>query len=404
MLKTQKVMNLFQNNKQPIRDINSKTFVFAALLLAIFAPNGFNFLPLMLGAAVEQFQLTTAQIESLTTWELVATSAASVIFSLFLIRRVNWRHIGMAAALLMVVMNIICMTATNFEELLTYRIINGIGQGIGYSLAIVGLSVSAQPGKYFGWWIAAVNMWLSIWFFAFPKIMDSYGLQALFLFYAITAFLAIIVFWWYPDNGRLERDSALQAQNAGQKYTFRQFLLPSLLVATAIFIYHFSVGIVYPYLEIIGTNAQIDGGTIGLIISIGSILAISTGFIAAWLDGRSNDRWVLGVVGLLQAIAIYTLATVTDLNGYIFGAVLYLLGFNLYTAKVLTVMAKTDRSGYLASFGPELQAMGIALGPVLAQGLTVSGDYGGQVMIGMWAVIIGTFLILVRVKSETSAD
>ena len=398
MLKTQKVMSLFQNNKQPIRDINSETFVFAALLLAIFAPNGFNFLPLMLGAAAEQFQLTTAQIESLTTWELVATSAASVIFSLFLIRRVNWRHIGTAAALLMVVMNMICMTATNFEELLTYRILNGIGQGIGYSLAIVGLSVSAQPGKYFGWWIAAVNIWLSIWFYGLPKLMGVYGLQALFLFYAITAFLAILVFWWYPDNGRLERDSQLQVQNAGQQYTFRQFLIPSLLVAAAIFIYHFSVGIVYPYLEIIGTNAQIEGETIGLIISVGSILAISTGFIAAWLDGRSNDRWVLGVVGLLQVIAIYTLATVTDLNGYIFGAVLYLLGFNLYTAKVLTVMAKTDRSGYLASFGPELQAMGIALGPVLAQGLTVSGDYGGQVMIGMWAVVVGTGLVLVRVS------
>ena len=196
----------------------------------------------------------------------------------------------------------------------------------------------------------------------------------------------------------MERDAQVQAQNTGQEYTFRQFLIPSLLVAAAIFVYHFSVGIVYPYLEIIGTNAQIDGETIGLIISIGSVIAISTGFIAAWLDGRSNDRWVLGVVGLLQAIAIYALATTTNLNGYIFGAVLYILGFNLYTAKILTVMAKTDRSGYLASFGPELQSMGIALGPVLAQWLTVSGDYSGQVMIGMWAVLVGTFLILVRVR------
>jgi len=59
-------------------------------------------------------------------------------------------------------------------------------------------------------------------------------------------------------------------------------------------------------------------------------------------------------------------------------------------------MAKTDRSGYLASFGPELQSMGIALGPVLAQWLTVSGDYGGQLMIGMWAVIIGTGLISIK--------
>jgi len=59
-------------------------------------------------------------------------------------------------------------------------------------------------------------------------------------------------------------------------------------------------------------------------------------------------------------------------------------------------MTKTDRSGYLASFGPELQEMGIALGPVLAQGLTVNEDYSGQVMIGMWAVLVGTELILVK--------
>jgi predicted MFS family arabinose efflux permease len=391
-------MPLFNKKNRPIRDINSKTFVFAALLLAIFAPNGFNFLPLMLGGAGEELHLVPSQIEALTTWELIATSSSSVIFSLFLIRRVNWRKIGMLAALLMVIMNFVCLTAEDFQSLLTYRIINGFGQGIGYSLAIVGLSVSAKPGKYFGWWVAAVNLWLSIWFFILPRWMEHSGLDVLFVFYAITACLAVVVFWWYPDNGRLERDAVLQNQNSGNKYHFKQFLIPSLIVASVILIYHFSVGIVYPYLEIIGTNAAISGNEIGLVISIGSIAAIGSGFVAAWLDGRSNDRLVLLFVGIIQAVSIYILANATNLNSYIIGTILYLLGFNLFTAKLFTVMATTDRSGYLASFGPELQAVGIALGPVLAQALTESGNYSGQIIIGMWAVIIATALISIKFK------
>lgn len=389
-------MSLLPSIRKPVRDINSKAFVYAALLLAIFAPNGFNFLPLMLGATAKQFQLNPSQIEALTSWELIATSAASVIFSLLLIRRVNWRKIGMLAAGLMVVMNLMCVTAPDFEHLLLYRIINGFGQGIGYSLAIVGLSVSARPGRYFGWWIAAVNAWLSLWFYILPKWMEYTGVEGLFMFYTLTALLALLVFWWYPDNGRLERDAIMQDQNSGQKYHFRQFLFPSLLVASAILVYHLSVGIVYPYLELLGSNASIAVLDIGKIISIGSFGAIASGFLAAWLDGRSNDRLVLLVVGVLQAFSIFTLAYVTDINSYLIGTILYLLGFNLYTAKLFTVMATTDRSGYLASFGPELQAVGIALGPILAQALTATGDYSGQVFIGMWAVMIATSLIVVK--------
>lgn len=393
-------MTLFTTQGKPVRDINSKTFVFAALLLAIFAPNGFNFLPLMLGGANAQFELVPAQVEALTTWELIATSTSSVIFSLFLIRRINWRQIGMLAATLMVIMNIVCITAQDYESLLTFRIINGFGQGIGYSLAIVGLSVSAQPGKYFGWWIAAVNFWLSIWFFLLPRWMENSGLDVLFIFYAITAFLAVIVFWWYPDNGRLDRDKVLQGENSGEKYHFKQFLVPSILVASVILIYHLSVGIVYPYLEIIGTNAALSGSDIGLVISLGSIAAIASGFLAAWLDGRSNDRLVLLFVGVVQAFSIYTLANVSDYNSFVIGIMLYLLGFNLFTAKLFTVMATTDRSGYLASFGPELQAVGIALGPVLAQTLTKSGNYSGQIIIGMWTVIVATVLINIKFKKS----
>ena len=60
------------------RDINKPAFMIAAAVIVMLAPNGFNFLPFMLGAAAEVYSLTPSQIETITLAELVGTSAASI--------------------------------------------------------------------------------------------------------------------------------------------------------------------------------------------------------------------------------------------------------------------------------------------------------------------------------------
>ena len=62
--------------KPGFRDINSPGFMIAAAIMVMMAPNGFNFLPFMLGAAAETYSLAPEQIETLALVELAGTSIA----------------------------------------------------------------------------------------------------------------------------------------------------------------------------------------------------------------------------------------------------------------------------------------------------------------------------------------
>ena len=150
--------------KPGFRDINSPGFMIAAAIMVMMAPNGFNFLPFMLGAAAETFSLAPEQIEMLTVVELAGTSIASLIFSLILMRRSNWRKLLYLAGGLLVGGNLLSIYATGYNDLVLYRGIASLGQGLGYALGLVGMSVTLHPGRNFGLMMGALNVWLLFWF------------------------------------------------------------------------------------------------------------------------------------------------------------------------------------------------------------------------------------------------
>ena len=379
------------------RDIDSGVFVLAALLLAILVINSFNFLPLMLPAAIAAFALDDAQVNQLATSELVSTSLASLAFSLFMMRRVNWRWVGIASCLLQLLCNLASLQAADFQQLLGLRVLAGVGQGIGYSLALVGLGVSLRPGRSFGLWICATNLWLGALFLLLPSLMDGAtrgGIEVLFGFYALTAGLGALLFLWYPDNGRRARDQSLAADNGGVRPAFRHFALPVSLVAVAIMLYHMAVGVIYPYLVVMGEKQGLAAEPIQYAIVAGTFGAALVGWLAALSDHWRNDLWSLLVVGLLHALAVWLYAGAGSESGYLAGVVAFLAVFNLFTALLFKAMSQVDRSGYLSSLGPELSATGIFAGPLLATALVGPADLASQVRLAALFTLIALALVM----------
>ncbi|GAL37379.1 hypothetical protein JCM19240_3241 [Vibrio maritimus] len=220
----------------PKRTIDSKALIIAAMMLVMFAPNAFNFLPFMLGGAAEAMALDDAQIESIAMYELLATALSSLLFSLLLIRRVNWRYIGYIAAIALIAGNYMSMTAQDFDGFITSRLIAGSGQGIGYSLGLVGMSVTKHPGRNFGYMIAALNVWLITWFILIPELMAEFGLNALYQFFMFTSALCLVAFWFYPDNGRVEKDQELSSVH-GDTVDKKKYVVPMIWVGGAFLVY-----------------------------------------------------------------------------------------------------------------------------------------------------------------------
>ncbi|NQD93886.1 MFS transporter [Pseudomonas sp. CrR25] len=380
------------------RDIDSGVFVLAALLLAIFVINSFNFLPLMLPVAAEVYGLNDEQLSQLANWELFSTSIASLFFTLFMLRRVNWRLVGIAACLLQVGCNLASLQAQNFEQLFLLRILSGVGQGLGFSLALVGLNVSLKPGRSFALWICATNIWIGLLFLLLPLLMaglERGGIDVLYGFYALTAALACGVFLWYPNNGRRDRDVASRVASAGRTYAFRDFALATSLVAGAILIYHMTVGIVYPYLGLMGARRGFAAEHVQYAMTVGTFLAAAVGLLAALTDQRRNDFWSLLLVGVLHALGLWLYAQASSESGYLLGIVAFLAIFNLFTALLFKAMALVDGSGVLASLGPELSSTGIFLGPMLAGALLGPSNLADQVQLAALFTLVALLLVMV---------
>ncbi|MCG9658386.1 hypothetical protein C9980_18110 [Vibrio mediterranei] len=378
----------------PARTIDSKALIIAAMMLVMFAPNAFNFLPFMLGGAAEVMSLNDAQIESIAMYELLATALSSLLFSLLLIRRTNWRYIGYLAALALIVGNYLSMTAQDFDSFILSRLIAGSGQGIGYSLGLVGMSVTRHPGRNFGYMIAALNVWLITWFILIPELMATYGLNALYQFFMFASALCLVAFWFYPDNGRLDKDLEI-SEGSQSKVDKKTFVVPMIWVGGAFLVYSLSLGIIYPYIEIIGDDMQASTEDVGLVLAVGSVMAVVGGILTAVVDKKYSHTTIIVSLSIINAAVCFGMASTNDTASFLGFSAFYIMLWNMMYARYYTALATTDKSGYFSSYGPEIGTVGLALGPIIAQSATVTGDFQGQVGVGAICIVFATVMVFI---------
>ncbi len=388
-------MTLFENGR-PVRDLGSTAFVIAAIILTTFGPSGFNFLPLMIGAAAGEFGLDpataegAAAIENIAAVELLVSGVSSIVLSLFLLRRVNWRAMLYFSFATLLVGNLLSMTATSAEAFIGYRAIAGIGQGMAYALGLASVSVSANPARNFGFVVSAACLWQIAGFIAIPAITGG-AFQPMMLFIALTTVPVLIAAFWMPDNGRLERDEQIVHERGN--ITFRDYALPAILVLVGFMIFNISLGIIYPYMEIIAGELGATPDDFGLAVVVGFLVAAIFGFCAGWIDRTFNDVLLIVVFGGINAVLLWLLAGATTAASYLILIGLFTAAWNFYYARAFTATSNTDRSGYAASFGPEAVTSGLIIGPILGQALTVSGDFSGQIQIAAVAALVGSLII-----------
>lgn len=394
---------MLKNLVSPTRTIDSKALIIAAMMLVMFAPNAFNFLPFMLGGAAEAMALEDAQIESIAMYELLATALSSLLFSLLLIRRVNWRYIGYLAAIALIAGNYMSMTAQDFDSFIASRLLAGSGQGIGYSLGLVGMSVTKHPGRNFGYMIAALNVWLITWFILIPELMAEFGLNALYQFFMFASALCLVAFWFYPDNGRVEKDKQISTAH-GDTVDKKKYVVPMIWVGGAFLVYSLSLGIIYPYIEIIGADMQASTEDVGLVLAVGSVMAVIGGILTAVVDKKYSHTTIIVSLSVINAAVCFGMASTNDTTSFLGFSAFYIMLWNMMYARYYTALATTDKSGYFSSYGPEIGTVGLAAGPIVAQAATATGDFQGQVGVGAVCIVVATVMVFIGLGKSKIID
>ncbi len=168
-----------------------------------------------------------------------------------------------------------------------------------------------------------------------------------------------------------------------------------LWVGGAFLIYSLSLGIIYPYIEIIGDDMQASTEEVGFVLAIGAVMAVIGGILTAVVDKKYSHTTIIVFLGIINAAVCFGMASTNDTASFLGFSALYIMLWNMMYARYYTALATTDKSGYFSSYGPEIGTVGLALGPIVAQSATSTGDFQGQVGVGALCILIATIMVFI---------
>lgn len=163
------------------------------------------------------------------------------------------------------------------------------------------------------------------------------------------------------------------------------------------------IGSLWTFIEPIGVGAQLDAKHVQLVVSLTLIMQALGAASAAQVASRLEPRVTLICGGLIQcSIAIFLghylgseltkFAIACCAFGFLW---LFMMTFHVRLAFFI------EPTGRLALFGPSLQLLGTALGPLVAS-MLVSTEHAGPAASASAAFAVSSVALLMTLRAEQS--
>jgi len=336
------------------------------VVLGAVAVAGFNIQPMYLGALADHLGLSAEQLGTLAALEIAGNALAGILAT-FWIRRWNWRRVALFALIALAIGNVASIYISDFALLTGVRFLTGfLGVGTNYALSIAALSDTHHTERNYSIAIVA-HVSIAILGFTFlPSIIAESGVAAVFLPLGAIALLLIPFIRFLPNGG-----SPAEASEA-HDIPVPRFAIWLALGCQAV--WFLGVGGVWAFVERIGADAGIDAEGIGNALAIGMAVGLAGAFIAAAVADRFGRIAPFVVAMLGQVLAVWMLADVEELNGFIIAICLFNGTWNFALPYVFAMAALADTDGKLVVLMSTAQAVGLTFGAGIAG--AVIGGYG----------------------------
>ncbi len=218
---------------------------------------------------------------------MVSSALATVVVPQFftgaLADRYSRRTLVLAGALLGAVSSLLCVVATNWEQLLAFRVLGGVADAVAMPalLAITATIGTKQPGKFFG--ILRSSQGMS--FFVGPLVGGALSLASLRMPFLVDGLLSLLAFAvaivLLRGTDRVEPSAGISVFR-GLRMTFssRRVYLYLLLGISGMFAFAVLYGFVPTKSRILGLEAWQIGVILGGGALIHSIMSYATGALS----------------------------------------------------------------------------------------------------------------------------
>ncbi|MEP1472380.1 MAG: MFS transporter [Halieaceae bacterium] len=373
--------------------VNRRSAVVVGVCLSVIAVSAFLVLPVFIGAAVVSMDLSERQVGFLAS-AVMSGSAVSSIFTLFWIRKVNWRlasYVALSILLLGYLGAIASQDVTMFTACL---FLASLGGGSAYSLALTCLSDNRQADRCFGYSVAAQVTFQVIGMLVLPVVAESLGVQGLLTIFAALAGLGLFLTRYLPESG-----VEITVQGVGSA-----LYRPTVLAALAgCFFFFFNVGVLWTYIERIGDSAGFDAGLIGLSLAVGVAFGIPGALGASWCGNRFGRLRPLALGAVLTVVALILLLSSTlSLTAYMVSLALYNFAWNFSLAFQYAAVNAVDETGRGVALAPAFHGGGGAVGPAVAALFVSAGNFTAVSLFAGVAVLLSLALFALALGTHGS--
>ena len=310
----------FNNIKESGLTINSRATVSTTIFYCVVGAGAFLIMPLLVGAAADDFQLSESQLGYLAALAM-SGSAISAVLAIFWVRRVNWRKAMFFALLLLGSGHGTAVFVNSYSLLLLAIFIASLGGGTVYSLSLTILSDNDQPDRVFGYSIAAQVSFQVIGLLLFPGLISAGGLDALLTILSLMAFLSLIAIRFLPTRGKEIQLSNILQIFSQSKVVFALF---------GCLFFFFNVGCFWTFIERMGDAAGYSPQVIGNSLAAGVAVGIIGSLCASWLGNKYGRMRPILISAIGTVITAMLLASCDNLAIFIIAIALYNFVWNFF--------------------------------------------------------------------------
>ena len=376
-------------------DINSLKLIVAALIIHTIGPQTVLLLPGFVQGLVEYVGFSDREAGFIASSELMGMTCATIAM-MFLVARVNWRHVFALSLLLLIFGNIATIYITEFYVFCVVRFLTGIGGGFIVSLSYTVFGLTARADRNFGLCIFFVLVYSAVVYPFLPWIFTSFNMAGLLVFFALFATVGLPFVRIMPATGEEHREIDENAVN--MDWNRKGMALAAMLVY---FTANFAV---WTYLFRMGIHAGIVEQKVANSLSFSQFLGMAGAFTAAVLGARFGRSLMLTLGILGTAIPLSFLFGAPGAFAYLVIVSAYQYAWNMTHPYLLAAMASFDPTGKMVVYATAMQFVGVSAGPAAAA-LLVSGDtYTGVLWLGIGLLLVSLALILPAVITRARLE
>ena len=375
--------------------MNNRTLA-AGVLLGVSGVAIFNVLPLYLGAAAEQLNLSPDKTGLLATIELSAIALASLLGPLW-VSRVNWRVTAYAATSIIILGDLLTTTLSNYELILLTRVITGFfGEGLVYAIAISALAESDEPERAFGYAVSGQVLSAAVGLYFLPPLVAILGVNSVIYYVAAIAFASLWLVHWMPEA------STKRVQAISCEPRFPSFV--PLIGLAVMSIWYLCIGSFWAFAERIGDEAGLELQVIGTALSISTIAGLLGSISATFLKGRFGRMWPFLAAVVLQIFVFIAISMEFSEQLFFAALIVFNIGWNFGVTYLLAMIASSDSQGKFVVLAPVSQSIGTAGGPALTGLMAVQYGYGVVIPFDIVCCVIAVIIYVPFALRVTRGD